>query len=534
MGARRSAHVFDGDGFGVGLTVQPVDAPAPGPVAPAPQWHPARLGELMPVATRGDAGLAAEIRRANIAEARLWAYRVELVAQLALKRGAARDREGGRSGGAAPGWAGSAWAASRWVLEKTSEFLPDELALIMNCSRAEATGLAVVALTLARRLPVTWAALADGELSWSRARAIAEEVARCGPDVDEHAVSTAEAVVVPQAAELSSNRLRALVRTEVVRRDGKAADQRRARARAAADVFLRRADLDGMTDLVVRVPHEVGVSMLATIDEFARQAALDGDARSIGLVRAEVAADLVLRPWDLSRPPVTAVLRISAPLNSLLPDPAVPSAGGTPTGVALVDEEPVTAAHLRALLTALDAVCPGGLQAPSGGALHVDVLGGGGGLLATSTRRELADAVRRGCPAHPDGSCACSLAGPPPATTGYRPTASQRRWTAARDGGCRHPGCRSRSGWADIDHVVPHAEGGATDCANLCCLCRRHHRLKTHAPGWTFTLDPDGALLVTTPSGVTRVTRPPGSLLMEPYEFGAPLPDVEYRDVPPF
>jgi hypothetical protein len=82
--------------------------------------------------------------------------------------------------------------------------------------------------------------------------------------------------------------------------------------------------------------------------------------------------------------------------------------------------------------------------------------------------------------------------------------------------------------------VVPHAEGGATDCANLCCLCRRHHRLKTHAPGWTFTLDPDGALLVTTPSGVTRVTRPFGSLLMEPYEFGAPLPDVEYRDVPPF
>jgi hypothetical protein len=46
--------------------------------------------------------------------------------------------------------------------------------------------------------------------------------------------------------------------------------------------------------------------------------------------------------------------------------------------------------------------------------------------------------------------------------------------------------------------------------ADLCCLCRRHHRLKTHAPGWRFALDRDGTLHVTTPTGVTRATRPPG------------------------
>src|SRR3712207_6874590 len=38
----------------------------------------------------------------------------------------------------------------------------------------------------------------------------------------------------------------------------------------------------------------------------------------------------------------------------------------------------------------------------------------------------------------------------------------------------------------------------------------RSHRLKTHAPGWSFAMDDDGTLTVTTPSGVTRVTRPPG------------------------
>ena len=80
----------------------------------------------------------------------------------------------------------------------------------------------------------------------------------------------------------------------------------------------------------------------------------------------------------------------------------------------------------------------------------------------------------------------------------------------------RHPGCDNLAGWADADHVVPHAAGGATDCANLCCLCRRHHRLKTLAPGWTYAITPDGILTVRAPSGVTRTSRPPGLQLSGP------------------
>jgi hypothetical protein len=65
-------------------------------------------------------------------------------------------------------------------------------------------------------------------------------------------------------------------------------------------------------------------------------------------------------------------------------------------------------------------------------------------------------------------------------------------------------------------------------------LCRRHHRLKTHAAGWSFRLDADGALWVTTPSGVTRVSRPPGTAFLEPHELGVPLPDAEIVDLMPF
>ncbi len=289
-----------------------------------------------------------------------------------------------------------------------------------------------------------------------------------------------------------------------------------------------------MREFVTLVPQPVAAAMLSTVDACARQAKADGDLRPVGQIRAEVMTHLTLRPWDDSRPAVTAELRVLAPLNSLLPDPAAPETGGRPPGVAEVDEEHITAAHLRALLTALDAVCPGGLQAPTGGSLHLDLLGTGGGVLATLTRRELEQAVRRGCLQHPDRNCRCPVVQRPARTESYSPTAAQRRWGTARDHGCRHPGCRNRAGWTDLDHVVPHAEGGPTDCDNLCCLCRRHHRLKTHAPGWSFHLDADGALLVTTPSGVTRISRPPGSFLMEPYELGAPLPDAVLLDVAPF
>ena len=98
----------------------------------------------------------------------------------------------------------------------------------------------------------------------------------------------------------------------------------------------------------------------------------------------------------------------------------------------------------------------------------------------------------------------------PEAILKYFITPAQAERIRLRDGTCRHPGCRNSAGWADLDHVLAHAEGGETSCENLCCLCRRHHRLKTHAPGWSFAMSPDGVLTVTTPSGVTRVTRPPG------------------------
>lgn len=281
---RSVAHMFEG-GFGVGLAVNQLAAPAwPGePIDP--DWHPTRLGELMPVAARSDAGLAEEVRRANVADSRLWAYRVELVVELAHRRRDDHDRAPGTPGSASPSWAGP-----RSLPEGLSEFLPDEVAMIMNCSRADATALTTVAWTLIRSLPATWAALADGDLSWSRARAIAQEIGRYGPDLDPHAARTVEAVVLPQAAELPVGRLRSLVRTEVVRFDAEAADRRRQEAAAAADVFLRRSTHEGMAEVVAVLPQPVAAAVNSAIDAHARRARADGDLRPIGQLRAAVMA----------------------------------------------------------------------------------------------------------------------------------------------------------------------------------------------------------------------------------------------------
>ena len=157
-----------------------------------------------------------------------------------------------------------------------------------------------------------------------------------------------------------------------------------------------------------------------------------------------------------------------------------------------------------------------GLQTPVGGSLTFALTDADGRLLATTSPGQLQRLARRGCPAHPDTACGCPVLGRPTATDAYTPTGAQDLFLTTRDRGCRMPNCGQRVGWTDRDHVIPHAHGGATDCTNLCCLCRSHHRLKTLAPGWHFEMDADGTLHVTTPSGITRTTRPPGMRLPAP------------------
>jgi hypothetical protein len=535
--------VFEGGGYGVAVTAAPV-VPLPFAVHMPPaglDGKPVPLGRLMPVSDRTTSEKARELQRIAEAESRLAAYRVELIASFARDRTDALDRAAGL-----PGAASEAWAPEQSAdpLRGVSEFFPDELALALNCSRGEATALTETAITLVERLPATWAALAEGEIDWPRARALARELRWAAGDSPPEVLAAVEASVVPQATDLSVTKLRALARRDLMARDAASAERRRKAAERAANVTVRSAP-DGMAELRAFMPAPQAAAVERTIDTYARMAKDAGDPQGIGPLRAQVLTDLVLRPWDDSRPPVSAQVTVMAPVPTLTQQPcdhAVPArraAHGHAAEPGEVNGMPITASQLRDLLTDLDFLSPDGLRAPVGGRLDIAFVDGiSGALRATMTRPELQRVVRRGCPRHRHEDCDCAVLDRPPPVDRYRPTPAQYRFVRTRDRTCRHPGCRSRAAWADLDHVVAHGEGGATDCRNLCCLCRRHHRLKTHAPGWRFVMTADGVLSVTTPSGITRTTRPPG---MAPPGMGVQgkaqtghAPERVMNDPPPF
>jgi hypothetical protein len=82
-------------------------------------------------------------------------------------------------------------------------------------------------------------------------------------------------------------------------------------------------------------------------------------------------------------------------------------------------------------------------------------------------------------------------------------------------GCCAFPWCTRPARACDHDHVVPHARGGATCECNLAPLCRRHHRLKTHA-GWRYTPLETGSWLWSDPFGQQFLRDHTGTLDVTP------------------
>lgn len=442
----------------------------------------------LPVSLLSKAQKAAELQRVQARRAMDAAYEAALVMGLADDTPDTLDPPADH-----PGARKSSWAPDT-ELPGVSEFFTAELAVVLNCGRGTASHLARRAWIYRESLPATWAALADGRLDEARAKVLADVLAHTAPAT----ARTVEARVLPEATGLSLGRLRARVLALMLKLDADAVDARRKAAKRQADVRSYPSPLEGMSTLAADLPTPVTAECFDVVDQLAAMLKADGDPRPIGELRAAVLADLIRRPWDTRLPAVTARLQVTAPLSSLAGRSAEPGE---------VNGRPVTAGHLRELVAELDFL---GVRAPEGGSLTLAITDSEGRLLATASRSTLERLARRGCDEHPDGGCGCPVLGRPAPTTAYPPTGAQDEWVRTRDRSCRFPNCGQRAGWADLDHVVPHSCGGQTDCTNLCCLCRSHHRLKTFAPGWTFRMDPDGVLHVTTPSGVTRTTRPPG------------------------
>ncbi|MGY1732703.1 DUF222 domain-containing protein [Geodermatophilus sp. SYSU D01045] len=474
----------------------------------------------LPVSLLSREQKAAELQRVQLRKATDAAYEAELVLGLADDSPADLDPAPGT-----PGARRGSWAPDT-ELPGVSEFFTAELAVVLDVGRGTAAHLAHRAWTYREKLPATWAALATGTLDEARAKALV--------DVLEHTSAVTarsiEAALLPEATSLTVRKLKHRALALLQEADANAIDQRRETAQRHADVRLHDCPFDGTATLAADLPADVAAACHAVVDALARMRKADGDPRPIGQLRTLVYADLLQRPWEIGRPPVTAHLQVIAPLSAL---------AGRSTEAGQVNGFPITAAHLRELLQQLDGL---GIRAPEGGSVTLALVEDDGTLRATTTLDQFRRLARRGCPDHPAEAdhladaaaladegraedCECAVLDRPEPTDAYAPSAAQQRFVNTRDRTCRFPTCGQRVGWADADHVIPHACGGQTDCGNLCCLCRSHHRLKTFARGWRFQMSADGTLTVTTPSGITRTTWLPG--MRPPPATPEPRPSAE-------
>jgi hypothetical protein len=298
-----------------------------------------------------------------------------------------------------------------------------------------------------------------------------------------------------------------------------------------------------MGTLVTTLPIPVVLACRRVLERQAERCAVPGDGRTKDQRMADCLADLILRPGI--NPPVQVQLTVVAPVSTLTggdepgeidghPVPAVavrelayglgllPRPEGAPVSVPFDPTAPpappaafVVSANAQA---AADLANLLGLPRVAGTALAqlpaiavVDELSGQ--LLALSDAGEIRRAAachRRSCRT---GRRPCSHPprgpglGPPPATPRYTPSDRLARFVRARDRRCRFPGCRARAIVCDLDHNQPWPQG-TTSAANLCCLCRHHHRLRHQAPGWSMRRLPDGGLRWTLPGGERRTTYP--------------------------
>jgi hypothetical protein len=80
---------------------------------------------------------------------------------------------------------------------------------------------------------------------------------------------------------------------------------------------------------------------------------------------------------------------------------------------------------------------------------------------------------------------------------------------AARDQGCRWPGCRKKPIHCDVHHVHFQEHGGETSPCNCILFCKYHHHRAAHDRKIRLHMTPDGTLTITYSDGTTETTLPP-------------------------
>jgi hypothetical protein len=365
-------------------------------------------------------------------------------------------------------------------------WVPSEVGFVLGLSETQVRRRLALADRLGRYPHAARLAESGRVVGWTLTR-LTELLDELAPLVTPQRLAAVEQATVtwlsdrPRTTAAVVARLRRLIVAARRATDPDEAERQTARRHAERRVSIT-CHGDGTAEVWALLPEADALALAAALDAYAprtRDLTLQHDVRTRAQRRADVLVAAVTgrpavygqtsdRPSHRGEgPPLHLHLQVSVPVTSLTGEGSAPA---TVPGRGLVCGD------------SLDMLTDDPATTVTAGAVLWQ--SGTGRLLATGPARWITQLPPGRGYEHPD-----------PMTAAVQ----------ARDVTCRAPGCRRAAPRCDTDHVVPWPDGD-TSVANAATLCRYHHRLKTHAPGWTTTIADDD-LTWATPTCRTTTTR---------------------------
>jgi hypothetical protein len=369
-----------------------------------------------------------------------------------------------------------------------AEFCVAELGTTLGISTTAAKKLVGHALELRHRLPRLWGQVQSGHVPAWRARLVAETTIHTTPALTREAAAFVDAQVAAVAGRVGPAQLDRLVAETIKRYDLAVVDPAADPEDGYLHVDPRHVtvhDDDVHFAGTIRLEAEVDLADALDLDRALAHGAATQQALGSGL------------PLDARRAKALGDLaRTQTALDLHTPD-------GTSTrgGKSDEDDQPDLPPARGVVLHAhFDASLSG----------DVTVFGPTG-RLEEGQRLVLLDQVRSWCA---DSRTNVTIKPVIDLNTqltaqGYEVPDRIREQIVLRDRTCVFPWCTRPARRCDVDHIVEfdhHAEAegrpqsGPTRSDNLACLCRFHHRLKTHS-AWTYRMVRSGIFEWTSPHG---------------------------------
>ncbi len=367
---------------------------------------------------------------------------------------------------------------------EVDEFAPAELGAVLSMSTTAAKRLIGNALELRHRLPRLWAGVQTGTVSVWRARAVAEATSHASVSLSIEAAGWVDAQVATVAGKVGAAQLERTVAEAIKRYD-------LAVPRAEDDpedgwqhVDPRHVTFDddihfaGTMQLTAELDIADALDLSAAVGRGARELKEFGCDAPLAARRSMALGLLARQQTALSLDAATA-----------------PAVGATPISA--------TTSRARRLDLHVHVNATLGTDDTAFGFAPTATLDEGQRLVLLSQVKDWCRDTHTEVRILPVINLNEELS-----TTGYTPSPRLRRQVQLRDLTCVFPWCTRPARACDLDHVTPYDHSSSiadmsppqTRTGNLACLCRHHHRLKTHA-GWQLTSPASGVFDWVSPHG---------------------------------